>query len=209
MESPVRKMQKRNDYNRHKLLRKIKRRRKAAAEQQSHAAEKELRRKIKMPKFDDGLDGWSTVKEYADAINNNEAFQYIKALDPTGISSWYDVGEAAYQAYKNPNGGTISNAALEAFGAIPLFGKVGKAIKLAGALQSAKRIKIINPRMGKYIEQNVYKTAEQQIDPVHIDAAKVGIAGYLGNRTIGLIKDLYDSAQYEKSKKKKQQGSTP
>lgn len=54
MESPVRKMQKKNDYNRHKLLRKIKRRRKAAAEQQSKAAEKELRKKLKMPKFDDG-----------------------------------------------------------------------------------------------------------------------------------------------------------
>lgn len=53
MESPVRKMQKRNDYNRHKLLRKIKRRRKAQAEQQSKAAEKELKRRLKLtpPRF--------------------------------------------------------------------------------------------------------------------------------------------------------------
>lgn len=58
MESPVRKMQKRNDYNRHKLLRKIKRRRKAAAEQQAHAAEKALRKKLRVtpPKYDDGKD---------------------------------------------------------------------------------------------------------------------------------------------------------
>lgn len=53
MESPVRKMQKRNDYNRHKLLRKIKRRRKAAAEQQAHAAEKALKKKLRVtpPKY--------------------------------------------------------------------------------------------------------------------------------------------------------------
>ena len=58
MESPVRKMQKRNDYNRHKLFRKIKRRRKAAVEQQSKAAEKELKRRLKWtaPKFEDGKD---------------------------------------------------------------------------------------------------------------------------------------------------------
>lgn len=56
MDSPVRKMQKRNDYNRHKLLRKIKRRRKAEAEQQEHAAEKELKKRLRVtpPKFDDG-----------------------------------------------------------------------------------------------------------------------------------------------------------
>lgn len=56
MESPVRKMQKRNDYNRHKLFRKIKRRRKAAAEQQAHAAEKALKKKLRItpPKYDDG-----------------------------------------------------------------------------------------------------------------------------------------------------------
>lgn len=56
MESPVRKMQKRNDYNRHKLLRKIKRQRKARKEQELHAAEKELKKKLKLkqPKFDDG-----------------------------------------------------------------------------------------------------------------------------------------------------------
>lgn len=56
MDSPVRKMQKRNDYNRHKLLRKIKRRNKARAEQESKIAEKELKRRLRWtaPKFDDG-----------------------------------------------------------------------------------------------------------------------------------------------------------
>lgn len=56
MESPKRKMQKKNDYQRHKLFRKIKRRRKAQAEAQQEVAEKQLRRKLKLPKFDTGDD---------------------------------------------------------------------------------------------------------------------------------------------------------
>lgn len=54
MESPKRKMQKKNDYQRHKLFRKIKRRRKAQAEAEQHMAEKQLRRKLKIPKFGSG-----------------------------------------------------------------------------------------------------------------------------------------------------------
>ena len=56
MESPKRKMQKKNDYQRHKLFRKIKRRRKAQAEAEQHIAEKQLRKKLKLPKFDTGDD---------------------------------------------------------------------------------------------------------------------------------------------------------
>ena len=48
MDSPVRKMQKRNDYNRHKLLRKIKRQRKAQVKQQMVSAEKELKRRLRV-----------------------------------------------------------------------------------------------------------------------------------------------------------------
>lgn len=54
MESPKRKMQKRNDYQRHKLFRKIKRRRKAQAEAEQHIAEKQLRKKLNIPKFGEG-----------------------------------------------------------------------------------------------------------------------------------------------------------
>ena len=49
IESPKRKMQKRNDYQRHKLFRKIKRRRKAQAEAEQQIAEKQLMRKLKKP----------------------------------------------------------------------------------------------------------------------------------------------------------------
>lgn len=54
MESPKRKMQKKNDYQRHKLFRKIKRRRKAQAEAEQQIAEKQLRKKLKLPKFGNG-----------------------------------------------------------------------------------------------------------------------------------------------------------
>lgn len=54
MESPKRKMQKKNDYLRHKLFRKIKRRRKAQAEADQQVAMKQLRKKLKLPKFGDG-----------------------------------------------------------------------------------------------------------------------------------------------------------
>lgn len=50
MESPKRKMQKKNDYQRHKLFRKIKRRRKAQAEAEQQIAEKQLRKKLKLLK---------------------------------------------------------------------------------------------------------------------------------------------------------------
>lgn len=49
MESPKRKMQKKNDYQRHKLFRKIKRRRKAQAEAEQQVAEKQLKKKLKKP----------------------------------------------------------------------------------------------------------------------------------------------------------------
>lgn len=54
IESPKRKMQKKNDYQRHKLFRKIKRRRKAQAEAEQQVAVKQLRKKLKLPKFENG-----------------------------------------------------------------------------------------------------------------------------------------------------------
>ena len=56
IESPKRKMQKKNDYQRHKLFRKIKRKRKAQAEAEQQIAQKQLMKKLKLPKFDTGDD---------------------------------------------------------------------------------------------------------------------------------------------------------
>lgn len=71
IESPKRKMQKKNDYQRHKLFRKIKRRRKAQAEAQQQIAVKQLRKKLKLPKFGNG----KTREVYTSDIhfNNDDA----------------------------------------------------------------------------------------------------------------------------------------
>lgn len=68
MESPKRKMQKKNDYQRHKLFRKIKRRRKAQAEAEQQVAEKQLRKKLKLPKFENG----KTREVYTSDIHFND-----------------------------------------------------------------------------------------------------------------------------------------
>lgn len=70
MESPKRKMQKKNDYQRHKLFRKIKRRRKVQAEADQHIAEKQLRKKLKLPKFDRGEDELSIYKKQVEMFND-------------------------------------------------------------------------------------------------------------------------------------------
>ena len=57
IESPVRKYQKQKDYQRHKLFRKMKRRRRAQMEQIKDAPMKLFRRKLGLPKFGDGKNG--------------------------------------------------------------------------------------------------------------------------------------------------------
>lgn len=73
MKSPKRKMQKKNDYQRHKLFRKIKRRRKAQAEAEQQIAEKQLRKKLKLPKFDRGEDELSTYKKQVEMFNDADS----------------------------------------------------------------------------------------------------------------------------------------
>lgn len=70
MESPKRKMQKKNDYQRHKLFRKIKRRRKAQAKADQQVVMKQLRKKLKLPKFDRGEDELSTYKKQVEMFND-------------------------------------------------------------------------------------------------------------------------------------------
>lgn len=90
MESPKRKMQKKNDYQRHKLFRKIKRRRKAQAEAEQQIAEKQLRRKLKLPKFGDGkekvnLDNAHFDKE-GNLVDNTTGIKYIPTSDDVVIT---------------------------------------------------------------------------------------------------------------------------
>lgn len=90
MESPKRKMQKKNDYQRHKLFRKIKRRRKAQAEADQQVAMKQLRKKLKLPKFGDGkekvnLDNAHFDKE-GNLVDNTTGVKYIPTSDDVVIT---------------------------------------------------------------------------------------------------------------------------
>lgn len=64
-----------------------------------------------------------------DDINNSVPGAIVKTLDPTGITSYYDVYQAGKQMYQNPNWSNAGRLALETLGAVPLVGKIGKVIK--------------------------------------------------------------------------------
>ena len=90
MESPKRKMQKKNDYQRHKLFRKIKRRRKSQAEAEQQVAVKQLRKKLKLPKFGDGkekvnLDNAHFDKE-GNLVDNTTGVKYTPTSDDVVIT---------------------------------------------------------------------------------------------------------------------------
>lgn len=85
MDTPVRKYQKQKDYQRHKLFRKMKRRRKAAIEQAKDAPMKPLRRKLKIPKFDDGKDDKPNVFQLADGTFVNNHNEPLEVLDYAGV----------------------------------------------------------------------------------------------------------------------------
>lgn len=90
MESPKRKMQKKNDYQRHKLFRKIKRRRKAQTEAEQQVAVKQLRKKLKMPKFGDGKEKVNLNNAHFDKegnlVNNTTGVKYTPTSDDVVIT---------------------------------------------------------------------------------------------------------------------------
>ena len=90
MESPKRKMQKKNDYQRHKLFRKIKRRRKAQSEADQHIAEKQLRKKLKLPNYNSGKDIY---------IKPSKRRTFTKAAKQHGMS----VQSFANRVLRNPS----------------------------------------------------------------------------------------------------------
>lgn len=85
MDTPVRKYQKQKDYQRHKLFRKMKRRRKAAIEQAKDAPMKPLRRKFKIPKFEGGKDNKPNVFQLADGTFVNNHNEPLEVLDYAGV----------------------------------------------------------------------------------------------------------------------------
>lgn len=88
MESTKRKMQKRNDYQRHKLFRKINRRRKAQAEADQHIAEKQLRKKLKLPKFGGGK---GIKSETGAPLEVKDGMLYYKETGGTVLQRWITI----------------------------------------------------------------------------------------------------------------------
>lgn len=119
MESPKRKMQKKNDYQRHKLFRKIKRRRKAQAEAEQHIAEKQLRKKLKIPKFGGGKeiksdtgaplivkDGMLYYKETGEPFNSaGILLPGVEVIgDKSKVNPWAAAGRHNTSSYWDSNG---------------------------------------------------------------------------------------------------------
>ena len=104
MDSPVRQQQKRNDYLRHKLFRKINRRRRAKRQQEIEAPVKELRKRLRQKRtFGDGKDGdrISKSSDFSDeqlsrlvVDNSYPDLRYIyDPSDPMRIGSYMNVLE--------------------------------------------------------------------------------------------------------------------
>lgn len=157
MESPKRKLQKKNDYQRHKLFRKIKRRRKAQAEAEQQIAEKQLRKKLKLPKFDRGEDELSTYKKQVEMFNDANS-------DPTLPGRLVDRNRVTV----NPETGDVM--------------EVGGHVNLDPVIVTGKMPDSLKQTINKNIESDrisdlLYKNRLSPVDPVGefvVESAAIG-----------------------------------
>lgn len=174
MESPKRKMQKKNDYQRHKLFRKIKRRRKAQAEAEQQIAEKQLRKKLKLPKFDRGEDELSTYKKQVEMFNDANS-------DPTLPGMLVDRNRVTV----NPETGDVM--------------KVGGHVNLDPVIVTGKMPDNLKRTINKNIESDriqdlLYKDRLSPVDPVGelvVESAAIGKPLELAGKAA-----LYDIGRY-------------
>lgn len=185
MESPKRKLQKKNDYQRHKLFRKIKRRRKVQAEAEQQIAEKQLRRKLKLPKFDRGEDELSTYKKQVEMFNDANS-------DPTLPGRLVDRNRVAV----NPETGDVM--------------EVGGHVNLDPVIITGKMPDNLKRTINKNIESDrisdlLYKDRLSPVDPVGqfiVESAAIGKPLELAGKAA-----LYSIGRYgEKLGLKKLQG---
>lgn len=157
MESPKRKMQKKNDYQRHKLFRKIKRRRKAQAEADQQVAMKQLRKKLKLPKFDRGEDELSTYKKQVEMFNDANS-------DPTLPGRLVDINRITV----NPETGDVI--------------ETGGHVNLDPVIITGKMPDNLKRTINKNIESNrlqdlLYKDRLSPVDPIGelvVESAAIG-----------------------------------
>ena len=115
-----------------------------------------------------------------DEINNNPFFTLIKFADPTGISSYYDVYDAGKDLYNNPSLSNAGALGIEVLGALPLAGKLKKAVELGSMINKGDK---------------TFKAGAKTMD-------------YLVSRFPAALKDGYDMQKYEESKKSKNNKKT-
>lgn len=94
MESPIRKYQKQKEYQRHKVLRKIKRRQQRKSEQMQKIAEKQLKRGL--PKMDEGTEPEDDEFRYAQ-LPNGITVRFKNSSLQNGTYANYDNPEQRFQ----------------------------------------------------------------------------------------------------------------
>ena len=94
MESPIRKYQKQKEYQRHKVLRKIKRRQQRKAEQMQKIAEKQLKRGL--PKMDEGTEPEDDEFRYAQ-LPNGITVRFKNSSLQNGTYANYDNPKQRFQ----------------------------------------------------------------------------------------------------------------
>lgn len=115
-----------------------------------------------------------------DEINNNPIFTLVKFVDPTGISSYYDVYGAGKDLYNNSSWSNAGALSIEVLGALPLVGKLGKALKFGNMINKGDK---------------TFKAGAKTLD-------------YISQRFPAALKDGYDMQKYEESKKSKKNKKT-
>lgn len=124
---------------------------------------------------------WHGNGGWLDDINNNPFFTLIKFVDPTGISSYYDVYDAGKDLYNNPSWSNAGALGIEALGALPLVGKLKKAVEHGSMINKGDK---------------TFKAGAKTLD-------------YLVPRVPSALKDGYDMQKYEESKKNKKAKGGP
>ena len=141
-----------------------------------------------------GLSVWQRMKnQLSNHFDSNKEDSLIEDLieivDPTGISSWDDVA----RSYKKE--GLSLGTAIEAFGALPLIGKVGKGAKYLGrAIDLTRASKGLN-RNTKMIEKVI-----SRVDPINLPFSK-NISKFTGNVVSNLL-NLKTNKQVERAQNK-------
>lgn len=98
----------------------------------------------------------------------------IQVLDPTGVSGYEDAGRSIKNAWNNPGWGSIGNALIDTFSALPIVGKAGKLVKAVGAGVDAA--KVAKPSIISKVTKPITK-AYKAVSNVKIIPDKVPIIG--------------------------------